>query len=66
MLEKVPGDVASRCWSDLVAKSSHVRVDVDGLPCPLHHPTAYNRQRRGHGFVPIAILSHCVVVGDGA
>jgi hypothetical protein len=41
MLEKVPGDVASRCWSDLVAKSSHVRVDVDGLPCPLHHPTAY-------------------------
>jgi hypothetical protein len=35
------------------------------LPCPLHHPTAYNRQRRGHGFLPSAVLSHCVVVGDG-
>jgi hypothetical protein len=34
MLEKVLGDVASRCWCVLVAKSSHTGVDVDGLACP--------------------------------
>jgi hypothetical protein len=66
MLKKVPGDIASQCWSILVAKSSHVMVDVDGLPCRLHRPTTYNRQRRGHGFLPSIVLSHCVVVGDGA
>jgi hypothetical protein len=32
MLKKVPGDIASQCWSILVAKSSHVMVDVDGYP----------------------------------
>jgi hypothetical protein len=34
MLEKVPRDVASWYWPDLVAKSSHAGVDVDGLACP--------------------------------
>jgi hypothetical protein len=34
MLEKIPGDVASRCWSYLVAKPSHTVADVDGLACP--------------------------------
>jgi hypothetical protein len=34
MLKKVPADVASRCWTYLVAKSSHAGVDVDGLACP--------------------------------
>jgi hypothetical protein len=40
IFEKVPRDVASRCWPYLVAKPSHVGVDVDGLACPLHRPTA--------------------------
>jgi hypothetical protein len=34
MLEKIPGDVASRCWPYLVAKPSHTVADVDGLACP--------------------------------
>jgi hypothetical protein len=25
-------------------------VDVDGLACPLHRPTAHNRQVRGQGL----------------
>jgi hypothetical protein len=36
MLKTVSRDVASWCWPYLVAKSSHVGVDVDGLACPLH------------------------------
>jgi hypothetical protein len=47
MLEKISGDVALRCWPYLVAKSSHIEVNVDGLACLLHHPMAYNRQTRG-------------------
>jgi hypothetical protein len=44
MLEKIPRDIASQCWPYLVAKPSHRGggVDVDGLACPLHCPTAYN------------------------
>jgi hypothetical protein len=34
--EKIPRDVALRCWPYLVAKASHVGFDVDGLACPLH------------------------------
>jgi hypothetical protein len=40
MLKKVLGDVASWCWLYLVAKPSHVEVDVDGLAYPLHRPMA--------------------------
>jgi hypothetical protein len=47
MLEKVTRDVASLCWPYLVAKSSHVGVDVDGLACPLHRPMTCSRQMRG-------------------
>jgi hypothetical protein len=65
MLEKVPRDIASRCWPYLVAKSSHVGVDVNGLACPLHRPMSCSHQMRGHGFLPGAILSHRVVVGGG-
>jgi hypothetical protein len=47
MLEKVPGDVASRCWSDLVAKSFHAGIDVDGLAYPMHHLMVCSRQTGG-------------------
>jgi hypothetical protein len=66
MLEKVPGGVASRCWSYLVAKSSHMGVDVDGLAYPLHRPTSCSHQMRGHGFLPSVVLSHWAVAGGGA
>jgi hypothetical protein len=56
MLEKVLGDVASWCWSYLVAKSSHAGVDVDRLACVVHRPTACSHQMRRHGFLPCAIL----------
>jgi hypothetical protein len=42
MLQKSLGDVALRCWPCLVTKPSHVKVDVDGLACPLHRPMVYN------------------------
>jgi hypothetical protein len=61
MLEKVPRDVASRCWPYFVAKSSHVGVDVDELVCPMHHPMTYNHQTRGQGFLPGVVLSQRVV-----
>jgi hypothetical protein len=66
MLENVPGDVASRCWPDLLAKSSHMGVDVDGLAYPLLHPMACSHQMRGQGFLPSVVLSHHVAVGGGA
>jgi hypothetical protein len=44
---KVLGDVASWCRLYLVAKPSHMGVDVDGLAYPLHHPMACYRQMRG-------------------
>jgi hypothetical protein len=34
-------------WLYLAAKPSHVGVEVDGLACPLNHPTACTRQTRG-------------------
>jgi hypothetical protein len=42
-LEKVPGDTTSLCWLCLDVKSSHMEVDVAGLPCPLHCPMACSR-----------------------
>jgi hypothetical protein len=59
------GDVALWRRLYLAAKPSHVRVDVDGLACPLHHPTAYSRQTRGQSFLLGAALSHHVTVGGG-
>jgi hypothetical protein len=59
MLEKVPRDVASRCWPD-------AGVDVDGTACPLHHPTTCRCQMMGHVFLPSIILSRRVAVGGGA
>jgi hypothetical protein len=38
---KVLGDVALWRQLYLVAKPSHVGVDVDGLACPLHRPMGY-------------------------
>jgi hypothetical protein len=66
MLEKVLEDVALRCWPNLLAKSSHVRVDVDGLACPLHRPTTCSHQTRGHGFLPCVVLSRRIAMGGGA
>jgi hypothetical protein len=47
----------------LVAKPSHVGVDVDGLAYPLHHPMTCSCQSRGQGFLSGTALSHCAVVG---
>jgi hypothetical protein len=43
----------------LMAKHSHVGVDVDGQAYPLHWPTVYSCQMRGHGLLPGVILSCC-------
>jgi hypothetical protein len=59
MLEKVLGVGAMRHWLNLAAKPSHVEVDVDGLACPLHRPTACNRQTSGQGLLPDIVLSCC-------
>jgi hypothetical protein len=66
MLENVLRDVALWCWTYSATKPSHMRVDVDGLACPLHRPMACSRQMRGQGFMPGATLSRRAVVGDGA
>jgi hypothetical protein len=66
MLEKVPADVALRCWPYMVAKSSHTGADVDGLAYPLHHSTICMHQMRGQRFLPGAISSRHVAVGGGA
>jgi hypothetical protein len=65
MLEKVPGDITLRCWPYLVAKFSHMGVDVDGLACLLHRPTTCSHQMRGHGLLPGTVSSDHVVVGGG-
>jgi hypothetical protein len=44
-------------WLYLAAKSFHMRVDVDGLACPLHRPTVRSCHTRGHGLPPDAVLS---------
>jgi hypothetical protein len=38
----------------LAAKLAHVRVDVDGLACPLHHPMVCGYQMRGQSFLSCA------------
>jgi hypothetical protein len=43
MPEMVLRDVASWHRFYLVAKPSHVGVDMDGLACALHRPTVCNR-----------------------
>jgi hypothetical protein len=49
-------------WLYLVAKPSHVGVNVDRLVCPLHQPLVCNCQTRGHGRLPRVVLScHCSV-----
>jgi hypothetical protein len=55
----VVGDVASLCRLPMWG------VDVDGLPCPLHHPTAGSHQMRGQSFLSGATFSHCAAVGGG-
>jgi hypothetical protein len=60
------GDVASWSRLYLAAKPSHVRVNVDGLSCPLHHPMACGYQTRGHVYLSGVVLSHRVAVGGGA
>jgi hypothetical protein len=47
-------DVASRRGFYLAAKRFYVGVDVDGLACPLHHPTT-SRQTRGQDLLPSRI-----------
>jgi hypothetical protein len=66
MLEMVLGDVISLWRLYLVAKPSHMGIDVDGLACLLHHPTICNHQMRGHDFPSGAISSSHATVGDGA
>jgi hypothetical protein len=57
------GDVASWHQLYLAAKLSHVGVDVYGLDCPLHHPTACSHQSRGQSFLLGVVLSHHAAVG---
>jgi hypothetical protein len=45
-------------WLYLTAKPCHMEADVDGLACPLYHPTIYNRQTRGQNSLLDATLSH--------
>jgi hypothetical protein len=49
----------------LVAKPSHVKVDVDGLAYFLHCPTVHNSQRGGLCSLTGTVLSHCSAVGHG-
>jgi hypothetical protein len=49
----------------LVAKPSHVRADVDGLACSLHHPTACGWQTRGLCGLTGANRSCHSAVGSG-
>jgi hypothetical protein len=59
MLEMVLGDVNSWHRTYLAAKPSHVGVNVDGLACPLHHPTSCIHQTRGQGFLSCVVFSRC-------
>jgi hypothetical protein len=43
-------------WLYLVAKPSHVGVDVDALACPLHRPMVHSCQMSGQGLPPGAVL----------
>jgi hypothetical protein len=59
-------DVASWRRLYLVAKPSHVGINVDGLTCPLQRPMACGHQMRGHGFLLGVALSHRAAMGSGA
>jgi hypothetical protein len=59
-------DVALRHRLYLVVKPSHVGVDVNILVCPLHRPTIYSRQMRGHDFLLVTALSYRATVCCGA
>jgi hypothetical protein len=57
-------DARDSSWRDsfvallyLVAKPSHVGVDVDRLAYPLHHPMVHSCQMRGQGLLPGIVLS---------
>jgi hypothetical protein len=53
-------------WLCLVPKPSHVRADVDGLGCFLHHPTVYDWQMWVQSSLTRAAMSRCVAVVGGA
>jgi hypothetical protein len=50
MLEKVLGVGVVRSRPYLVAKPSQVGFDVDGTPCPLHHPRPMGVGLAGRDF----------------
>jgi hypothetical protein len=47
----------------LVAKPSHMELDMDGLACSLHHHMVYSHQRGGQNFLACAALSCHAAVG---
>jgi hypothetical protein len=49
----------------LVVKSSHVRVDVDGLACSLHRSKVYEWQTRGLCCLTGAVMSRRSAMGGG-
>jgi hypothetical protein len=63
--EMVVGNVVAWHRLYLAAQPSHMAGDVDGLSCPLHHPTDYSHQTRGQIFLPGVALSHHAAVGGG-
>jgi hypothetical protein len=65
MLGMAFGDVTSRRRLYLVARSSHVVVNVDRLACPLHHPMAYCHHMRGQGFLSGTVFSCHVTASSG-
>jgi hypothetical protein len=66
MLGTVLKDVALRHRLYLVVKHFHVGVDVNRLVCPLHRPTIYSPQMRGHDFLLVTALSYRATVCCGA
>jgi hypothetical protein len=66
MPRTVLGDVTSWHRLYLAAKPSNMGVDVDGLACTPHRPTACNCQMRGQIFLSGAALSHHATMGSGA
>jgi hypothetical protein len=60
MPEMVLEHVVMRRQLYLTAKPSHVWVDVDGLSCPLCHPTAYGCQTRAQSSLSGTVLAYLV------
>jgi hypothetical protein len=64
---KVDGarDGSWRCrhvvWFYLAANPSHVGVDMDGLVCPLHCPTAYGCQPKAQSLLSDTALLYLVI-----